>query len=129
MKGAMELLLELLLEFILQLIFELLSLILDDRFVSRRTYNAAVKGTIYGAMGVLCGYLSYLAVPYTLTGAPPSALASIVFIPLMAAGLCTIVARRCSEHWKIETGMVRFSYSLILAWSFSVARFLLLQWG
>lgn len=108
---------ELLLAALLELLIYVAAYVLGN-------YGMAIAYTV---LGVWVGFGSFLLIPNTLTGSSPSPIASLFFIPLIVAALFTLIARECAARWDLRIKLASFWYSLILAGSFSLTRFLCLQ--
>lgn len=123
----LEFVVEFVFEFLLQLFIELFSWGVHSRSGLRKPVSSRLlKSLGYLLFGALLGYLSYLLVPRTFTGYPPSLLVSVLLIPLSVGVTCTLIARWAEAKWDEDYGVSRFSFSFILAWGFSTVRYLLL---
>ena len=123
----MEFLAELILELGIQIFFEVLATGFDGAFsLSERNSRKVGRVTLYFVLGVGFGYFSYLIMPTTFTGHPPSAALSLIVIPI-AVGSVGVFFSRWSEkklNWEVATS--GFFYSIALAFAFSTTRYFLL---
>lgn len=123
----MEFLLELLLEVGLQLFFEVLATGFDGVFsLSERSSRKVGKVVLYCVLGIAFGYISYLVMPSTLTGRPPSAVISLLVIPLIVGVLGVFISRWSEMRLNWEVATSGFFYSSALAFLFSTTRYLMI---
>jgi hypothetical protein len=123
----MEFLIEVVLEIVVQLFFEVLATGFDGVFaLSEKNSRRAGRIALYFIMGIGFGYLSYLVMPHTLSGRPPSALFSLLLIPSAVGTLGVLISRWSEKRLDWEVATTGFFYSAILAFAFSTTRYLML---
>jgi hypothetical protein len=122
----MEFLLEVVLEIVIQIVFEVLATAFDGVFsLSERNSRKVGRVLLYFALGIGFGYLSYLVMPHTFSGRPPSALFSLLLIPIAVGTFGVLISRWSEKRLDWEVATTGFFYSAILAFAFSTTRYLM----
>jgi len=123
----MEFLIQLIAELVFQAIFEILGAVFDNALkLSEGTRSVLLKVLLYGFLGWGSGYLSFILVPETLTGRPPSVLLSFFLLPVAVGAIGLVFARWGQRRWNRSIAGSNFFYSYLLAFSFSATRYVLL---
>lgn len=124
----MEILLELILEALLELVFEVGGAALDGSLnLSARTTRVSLKSVLYAGIGVAGAFLSTLLFPSPLVRLSAPVWIYLLLVPC-AVGFIGMGFSRWSENrWHWDLAGSQFYYSFVLAFCFSLFRYLMLQ--
>lgn len=114
-------------EVLFQVIFEIVIALFDGGLhLTERFTRISLKFILYCVLGSAAAYLSYLFMPNTLSGNPPSIVMSALLIPLAVGFIAMFIARGMERKWDWDLAGSEFGYSFVLAWAFSVTRYFLI---
>ena len=123
----MDFLFELLGEFLFQFIFELLGAVLESAWgASSRLGRTSLRVLLYFMLSAGLGALSVLFLPHPILLRAPSAVVSLLLVPLAVGAVTVLLCRFIEQRSEWETLGSRFFYSFLFAFTFAGTRYYLL---